>query len=253
MSNTSGTLAFMVREETRPSAPSRQDDADRDGMIAHETARECRPWYSRVGMVGLGLLVFAARCFGAEVFPERMCEKLSEVDPDVKAWVGHVAPELSQVPVRELSEKIEIFGRAAAAGWGAIDLFTQPIFREACAFQLPSDALRAVDTAFDFDQLTPISGKDKAGRVFKMRSILAGLGKLLVLTATASSTGTRESIATSGSPHGSSSTAPAAAASRTCTGCASNCCCSGVSRFGPWSRTAMSLRIVLGCSRLSPI
>jgi hypothetical protein len=133
-------------------------------------------------MSALGVLVLTARCFGADVFPERMCEKLPEVDPDVRAWVGHVAPELSQVPVRELSEKtaLEVFGRAAAAGWGGIDLFTQPVFREACVFHLPSDALGAVDTAFDFDLLTPISGKDKAGRVFKMRSILAGLGKLLV-------------------------------------------------------------------------
>jgi hypothetical protein len=68
-------------------------------------------------MVGLGLLVFAVRSLGAEVFPERMCKKLPEVDPEVKAWVARVAPELAQVPVRELPEKtaLEVFGRAAAA------------------------------------------------------------------------------------------------------------------------------------------
>ena len=128
------------------------------------------------------MLVLAVRSLGAEVFPERMCEKLPEVDPEVKAWVAHVAPELARVPVRELSEKtaLEVFGRAAAAGWGGIDLFTHDVFRESCVFHLPSDALRAVDAAFDVDLLTVIRGKDKKGRVFAMRGILAGLGKLLV-------------------------------------------------------------------------
>jgi hypothetical protein len=128
------------------------------------------------------LLVFAVRAFGMEVFPERMCEKLPEVDPDVKAWVAHVAPELAQVPVRELSEKtaLEVFGRAAAAGWGGIDLFTHGVFRESCVFHLPSDALRAVDATFVFDMLTPIRGKDKRRRIFEMRGILAGRGKLVV-------------------------------------------------------------------------
>ncbi|HSP97282.1 MAG TPA: hypothetical protein VL049_08570, partial [Candidatus Dormibacteraeota bacterium] len=137
---------------------------------------------SRLGAVGLGLLVCAVRCFGAEVFPERMCENLPEVNPEVKAWVAHVAPELAQVPVRELSEEtaLELFGRAAAAGWGGIDLFTDDVFRESCVFYLPSDALRAVDARFDFDLLTVIRGRDTAGRVFDIRGILAGLGKLLV-------------------------------------------------------------------------
>jgi hypothetical protein len=36
---------------------------------------------SRLATVGLGLLVFAVRSLGAEVFPERICEKLPEVDP----------------------------------------------------------------------------------------------------------------------------------------------------------------------------
>jgi hypothetical protein len=136
----------------------------------------------RLVAVGLGLLVFAVRALGAEVFPERMCEKLPEVDPEVKAWVAHVAPELARVPVRELSEKtaLEVFGRAAAAGWGGIDLFTDRVFRESCVFYLPADALRAVDARFDFDLLTVIRGKDKTGRVFEMRGLLAGLGKLLV-------------------------------------------------------------------------
>ena len=132
--------------------------------------------------MSLGLLLFAVRVVGAEVFPERMCAQLPEVDPDVKTWVADVAPELAEVPVRELSVKtaLEVFGRAAAAGWGGIDLFTQGVFRESCVFHLPSDALRAVDTTFDFDLLTVISGKDKKGRGFAMRGILAGRGKVLV-------------------------------------------------------------------------
>lgn len=129
------------------------------------------------------MLVFTARCLAADVFPERMCANLPAVNPEVKAWVADVAPELAQVPVRELSEKtaLEIFGRAAAAGWGGIDLFTQDVFRESCVFYLPSDALRAVDARFDFELLTVIRGKDTTGRVFEMRGILAGLGRLLVL------------------------------------------------------------------------
>ena len=128
------------------------------------------------------MLVFAVRALGAEVFPERMCEKLPEVSPDVKAWVAQVAPELSRFPVRELSGKtaLEVFGRAAAAGWGGIDLFTDGVFREACVFHLPSDALRAVDAAFDFDLVTVIRGTDEQRRAFAMRGILAGRGQLLI-------------------------------------------------------------------------
>lgn len=138
--------------------------------------------WSHLATVGLGLLVFAVRSAGAEVFPERMCEKLPEVGPDVKAWVAHVAPELARLPVRELSEKtaLEVFGRAAAAGWGGIDLFTHGSFRGSCVYYLPSTALRAVDAAFDVDLLTVIRGTDKQGRVFWMHGILAGRGKLLV-------------------------------------------------------------------------
>ena len=138
--------------------------------------------FGRLVVLSLGVLVFAVRSLGAEVFPERMCEKLPEVDPGVKAWVAHVAPELAQFPVRELSEKtaLEVFGRAAAAGWGGIDLFTHDVFRDSCVFHLPADALRAVDATFDFDMLTVIRGKDKKSRIFEMRGILAGRGKLLV-------------------------------------------------------------------------
>jgi len=143
--------------------------------------------------------VFAARCFGAEVFPERMCETLPEVDREVKAWVGHVAPELSQVPVRELSEKaaLEVFGRAAA-GWGGYASYLSRVVRSKCeAFLRDSES------------------------------------SLCSTTATESSTGTRGSIATSSSRHGSSSTARAAATSRTCTGCVPKCCSWGASRSGP--------------------
>jgi hypothetical protein len=139
--------------------------------------------FGRLVTVGLGLLVFVAvPSRGAEVFPERMCEKLPQVDPEVKSWIADVAPELVQARVHELSEKtaLEVFGRAAAAGWGGIDLFTQSVFRGSCVFYLSSEALRAVDASFDFDLLTVIRGKDKKGEIFEMRGILAGRGKLLV-------------------------------------------------------------------------
>jgi hypothetical protein len=135
----------------------------------------------RLVTVGV-LLVLVARSAGAEVFPKRMCEKLPEVDPEVKAWVARVAPELAQLPVRELSEKtaLDVFGRAAAAGWGGIDLFTHRAFREPCVFYLSAGALRAVDARFDFELLTVIRGTDTRGRIFAMRGILAGRGKVLV-------------------------------------------------------------------------
>ncbi len=111
-----------------------------------------------------------------------MCDELPEVDPNAKAWVALVAPEFAHVPVRELAEKtaLEVFGRAAAAGWGSIDLFTHDVFRDSCVFYLPSDTLRAVNTAFEVELITAISGKDKDGRDFRMRGILAGRGKLIV-------------------------------------------------------------------------
>ena len=106
-------------------------------------AQRCRPRitgaFGRLVTVGLGLLVFAVHSLGAEVFPERMCEKLPQVDPGVKAWVADVAPELAQVPVRELSEKtaLEVFGRAAAAGWGASTCSRKTSFGGRASFTSP--------------------------------------------------------------------------------------------------------------------
>ena len=62
-----------------------------------------------------------ARSVEAHVFPEPLCEDLPEVKSEVKTWVAQVAPELASVRVRELPEKtaLDVFGRAAAAGWGA--------------------------------------------------------------------------------------------------------------------------------------
>jgi hypothetical protein len=73
-------------------------------------------------------------------------ENLPEVSPEVKTWVAQVAPELAQVPVRELPEKtaLDVFGRAAALGWGSIDVLTHGVFREPCTFHLSREALRAV-------------------------------------------------------------------------------------------------------------
>ena len=50
--------------------------------------------------------------------------------------LGRVAPELAQVQVRELPEKtaLDVFGRAAVAGWGSIDVLTNSVFREPCTF-----------------------------------------------------------------------------------------------------------------------
>jgi hypothetical protein len=111
-----------------------------------------------------------------------MCERLPKVDSEVKGWITHVAPELAQAPVRELSRKtaLDIFDRAAAAGWGSIDLFTQDVFRGSCVFYLPADALRGVDASFDVNLLTPIHGHDNRGQAFEMRGIIGGRGRLLV-------------------------------------------------------------------------
>src|SRR6185369_7217594 len=85
-----------------------------------------------------------------------------------KARVAQVAPELAQVSVRELAEKtaLGIFARAAAAGWGSVDLLTNSVFREPCTFYFSGEALRAVDAAFELDLVT---------------AIRAGRGKLVVL------------------------------------------------------------------------
>src|ERR1051325_4528908 len=118
----------------------------------------------------------------ASVFPDRMCENLPEVTPEVKAWVAEVAPELGEVSVRELSEEtaLGIFARAAA-GWGSVDVLTNSVFREPCTFYFSGEALRAVDAAFELDLVTVIRGQDKKGKDFEMTAFLAGRGKLVAL------------------------------------------------------------------------
>jgi hypothetical protein len=138
----------------------------------------------------------------APMFPEPMCENLPEVNPELKTWVSQVAPELAQVQVRELPEKtaLDVFGRAAVAGWGSVDVLTNSVFREPCTFYFSREALRAVDAAFVLDLVTVIRGQDKKGHDFEMTALLAGRGKLVVLTtATGSSTGTSGWPATSSS------------------------------------------------------
>ena len=99
----------------------------------------------------IAALLLAGLSLEPQVFPERMCENLPEVRSGVKTWVAQVAPELAQVSVRELAEKtaLAIFARAAAAGWGSVDLLTNSVFREPCTFYFSGEALRAVDAAFD--------------------------------------------------------------------------------------------------------
>ena len=130
----------------------------------------------------LAAFVFAALSLPGEVFPEPLCENLPEVSPEVKTWVAQVAPELGQVRVRELLEKtaLDVFGRAAAAGWGGIDVLTDGAFREPCTFHLSRETLRAVDAAFDLNLPTAIRGQDREGQDFEMAAILAGRGKLFV-------------------------------------------------------------------------
>ncbi len=125
-------------------------------------------------------LVLAALSLQAQVFPEPLCGNLPEVDPAVKIWITRVAPELAQVQVRELVEPtaLDVFRRAAAAGWGSIDVLTDGAFREPCTFHLSQEALRAVDAAFDVNLLTAIRGHDRNGQDFEMTDILAGRGKL---------------------------------------------------------------------------
>ena len=133
-------------------------------------------------MIVAALLV-AALSVEPQVFPEPLCENLPEVRPEVKTWVAHVAPELAQVQVRELPEKtaLDVFGRAAVAGWGSIDVLTNSVFREPCTFYFSREALRAVDAAFVLDLMTVIRGQDKKGQDFEMTALLAGRGKLVVL------------------------------------------------------------------------
>jgi hypothetical protein len=118
-----------------------------------------------------------------QVFHEPLCENLPEVRPEVKNWVAQVAPELVQVSVRELPEKtaLDVFERAAAAGWGSVDVLTQGVFRERCTFYFSQESLLAVDAAFELDLVTVIHGQDKMGRDFEMTALLAGRGKLVIL------------------------------------------------------------------------
>jgi len=134
-------------------------------------------------MMMITAFLLAALSVEAEVFPERMCEKLPEVNEQVKAWVAQVAPELAQVSVRELAEEtaLDIFDRAAAAGWGSFDVLTNSVFREPCTFYFSGQALRAVDAAFVLDLVTVIRGQDKKRQDFEMTALLAGRGKLVVL------------------------------------------------------------------------
>jgi hypothetical protein len=127
-------------------------------------------------------LLLAALSVEPQVFPESLCENLPEVGPEVKTWVAQVAPELAEVMVRELPEKtaLDVFGRAAAAGWGSIDVLTHDVFREPCTFYFSRDALRAVDAAFDLQLVTAIRGQDKKGQDFEMTALLAGRGKIVV-------------------------------------------------------------------------
>jgi hypothetical protein len=130
----------------------------------------------------LAALVLTALSLGADVFPEPLCENLPEVSPKVRTWVAQVAPELARVRVRELPEKtaLDVFRRAAASGWGSIDVLTDGVFREPCTFHLSREALRAVDAAFDVNLLTVIRGLDRKGQNFEMTDMLAGHGKLFV-------------------------------------------------------------------------
>jgi hypothetical protein len=125
----------------------------------------------------------AAVSVEAHVFPEHLCEDLPEVGPEVKTWVAQVAPELAEVQVRELPEEtaLDVFGRAAAVGWGSVDVLTHDVFREPCTFFFSGKALRAVDAAFVLDLVTVIRGQDKRRQNFEMTALLAGRGKLVVL------------------------------------------------------------------------
>ena len=129
----------------------------------------------------LAALVLAALPLRAEVFHEPLCENLPEVNPTVKQWVARVAPELARDRVRELPDEaaLDVFGRAAAAGWGSIDVLTHGVFREPCTFYLSHQALRAADATFEVNLLTPIRGHDKKGLDFEMSAMLAGRGKLV--------------------------------------------------------------------------
>jgi hypothetical protein len=128
-------------------------------------------------------LLLAVLSVEPQVFHEPLCTNLPEVRPEVKSWVARVAPELAQVSIRELPEKtaLDVFGRAAAAGWGSVDVLTNSVFREPCTFYFSREALRAVDAAFELELVTLIRGHDKKGQDFEMTALLAGRGKLVIL------------------------------------------------------------------------
>ena len=130
----------------------------------------------------LAALLLAALSLRAQVLPEPLCENLPEVRPDVKTWIAQAAPELGEVRVRELPEKtaVDTFRRAAASGWGSIDVLTHEAFREPCTFHFSREALRAVNAAFDLDIPTVLQGHDLKGQAFEMAAMLAGRGKVVV-------------------------------------------------------------------------
>ena len=130
----------------------------------------------------LGSLLLAVLSLGSDGFPERLCDSLPEAGPEVKAWLAGTAPDLAQLPVRELGEEgaLETIRLASASGWGSVEFFTNVAFRERCTLYLSRDTLRSVDTAFDLDLLTPVKGKDKTGKDFEMTAALAGGGRLLL-------------------------------------------------------------------------
>ena len=127
-------------------------------------------------------LLLAVLSVEPQVFHEPLCKNLPEVRPEVKSWIAQVAPELAQASIRELPEKtaLDVFGRAAAAGWGSVDVLTNNAFRESCTFYFSREALRAVDAAFVLDLVTVIRGQDTKGQHFEMTALLAGRGKLVV-------------------------------------------------------------------------
>ena len=130
----------------------------------------------------IAALFLAALSLEPKVIPEALCENLPEVRPEVKMWVAQAAPELARIQVRELPEKtaLDVFGRAAAAGWGSVEVVTQGAFRAPCTFYFSREALRAVDAAFVLDLVTVIRGHDKKGQDFEMTAMVAGRGKLVV-------------------------------------------------------------------------
>lgn len=160
--------------------PSLQDAASRRATRGADRRSEARAVHFLVAGILVALLL-AALPVRAKVFEEPLCEHLPEVNPEVKAWVAQVAPELTQIPIRELPEKtaLDVFRRAAAAGWGSIDVLTHDVFREPCTFHFSRQALRAVNANFDLNLLPPLQGCDNEEQHFEMAALLAGRGELV--------------------------------------------------------------------------